>query len=154
MNTVTLRTEGDRHVVVTRRFAAPPEAVYRAHTQPTLIQKWLLGPDGWTMPVCICEARPKGKIRYEWADGKGGGFYLTGEFLELEPYRRIVHVERMHLPAATPDNHVETRFDPDGTGTLMTMRMTLPNAETRTRMLATGMEDGMEASYRRLETMI
>ena len=154
MNTVTLRTEGDRHVVVTRRFAAPPEAVYRAHTQPTLIQKWLLGPDGWSMPVCICEARPKGKIRYEWADGKGGGFYLTGEFLELEPYRRIVHVERMHLPAATPDNHVETRFDPDGTGTLMTMRMTLPDAETRTRMLATGMEDGMEASYRRLETMI
>ena len=154
MNTVTLRTEGDRHVVVTRRFAAPPEAVYRAHTQPTLIQKWLLGPDGWTMPVCICEARPKGKIRYEWADGKGGGFYLTGEFLELEPYRRIVHVERMHLPAATPDNHVETRFDPDGTGTLMTMRMTLPDAETRTRMLATGMEHGMEASYRRLETMI
>ena len=154
MNTLTLRTEGDRHVVAIRRFAAPPEAVYRAHTQPTLVQQWLLGPDGWTMPVCICEARPKGKIRYEWADGKGGGFYLTGEFLELEPYRRMVHVERMHLPAATPDNHVETRFDPDGTGTLMTMRMTLPDAETRTRMLATGMEHGMEASYRRLETMI
>ena len=154
MNPLTLRTEGDSHVVVTRRFAAPPEAVYRAHTQPTLIQKWLLGPDGWTMPVCICEARPKGKIRYDWADGKGGGFYLTGEFLELEPYRRIVHVERMHLPAATPDNHVETRFDPDGTGTLMTMRMTLPDAETRKQMLSTGMEHGMEASYVRLDNML
>ena len=84
----------------------------------------------------------------------GPGTAHTGEFLEVEPYRRIVHVERMHLPAATPDNHVETRFDPDGTGTLMTMRMTLPDAETRTRMLATGMEHGMEASYRSLETMI
>jgi hypothetical protein len=59
----------------------------------------------------------------------------------------------MHLPAATPDNHVETRFDPDGTGALMTMRMTLPDAETRARMLATGMEHGMEASYVRLEGM-
>ena len=154
MSKLTLKTEGDRHVVVTRRFAAPPEAVYRAHTEPKLVQKWMLGPDGWTMPVCICEARPKGKIRYEWADGKGGGFYLTGEFLELEPYRRIVHVERMHLPAATPDNHVETRFDPDGTGALMTMRMTLPDAETRTHMLATGMEHGMEASYLRLEHVL
>jgi uncharacterized protein YndB with AHSA1/START domain len=154
MSKLTLETEGDRHVVVTRRFAAPPEALYRAHTEPELVQKWMLGPDGWTMPVCICEARPRGKIRYEWADGKGGGFYLTGEFLELEPYRRIVHVERMHLPAATPDNHVETRFEPDRTGTLMTMRMTLPDAETRTRMLATGMEHGMEASYVRLESMI
>jgi uncharacterized protein YndB with AHSA1/START domain len=154
MGKMTLTIEGDRHVVVKRRFAASPEAVYRAHTEPALIQKWMLGPDGWTMPVCICEARPNGKIRYEWTNGSGGGFHLTGEFLELEPFRRIVHVERMHLPAPTPDNHVETKFDPDGTGTLMTMRMTLPDAQTRSRMLATGMEHGMEASYVRLEDTI
>ena len=106
------------------------------------------------MPVCISEARPGGKIRYEWTDGKGGGFYLTGEYVELVPFSRIVHVERMHLPEPTPDNHVETRFEQDGTGTLMTMRMTLPDAETRAAMLATGMERGMEASYVRLEAMI
>ena len=154
MGKMTLQIEGDRYVVVKRRFAASPEAVYRAHTEPALIQKWMLGPDGWTMPVCICEARPNGKIRYEWTNGSGGGFHLTGEFLELESFRRIVHVERMHLPAPTPDNHVETTFDPDGTGTLMTMRMTLPDAQTRSRMLATGMEHGMEASYVRLENTL
>jgi uncharacterized protein YndB with AHSA1/START domain len=154
MSKLTLMTEGDKHVVVTRRFAAPPEAVYRAHTEPRLIQKWMLGPDGWTMPVCVCEARPGGKIRYEWADGKGGGFYLTGEFVELVPFSRIVHVERMHLPDPCPDNHVETRFEPDGSGTLMTMQMTLPDAETRAAILASGMEHGMEASYVRLEAMV
>lgn len=154
MSKMILKTEGDRYVVVTRRFAASPEAVYRAHTDPGLIQKWMLGPEGWTMPVCISEARPGGKIRYEWTDGKGHGFYLTGEYLELEPHRRIVHVERMHMPDPTPDNHVETRFDPDGTGTLMTMRMTLPDTQTRAAMLATGMEHGMEASYLRLEGIL
>ena len=106
MSKLTLKTEGDRHIVVTRRFVAPPEAVYRAHTEPELLQKWLLGPEGWTMPVCVSELRPGGKIRYEWTDGKGGGFHLTGEYLELEPFSRIVHVERMHLPDPTPDNHV------------------------------------------------
>ena len=151
MNKLTLKTEGDRHVVVTRRFNAPPEAVYRAHTEPALIQKWLLGPDGWTMPVCVSEARPGGKIRYEWTDGKGGGFYLTGEYLELVPFSRIVHIERMHLPDPTPDNRVETIFAPDGNATLMTMRMTLPDAATREAMLASGMEHGMEASYVRLD---
>lgn len=151
MSKLTLKTEGETHVVVTRRFAAPPEHVYRAHTDAALVQKWMLGPDGWTMPVCICEARPHGKIRYEWSNGKGGGFYLTGEFLELEPFRRIVHVERMHMPDATPDNRIETRFDPDGAGTFMTMRMTLPDAATRARVLSTGIEKGMEASYVRLE---
>jgi uncharacterized protein YndB with AHSA1/START domain len=154
MSKMTLKTEGEKYVVVTRRFAATPEAVYRAHTDPSLIQKWLLGPDGWTMPVCINEARPKGKIRYEWSDGKGGGFHITGEYVELEPYHRIVHIERMHMPEATPDNYIETRFDADGTGTLMTMRMTLPDSKTRAMMLATGMERGMEASYVRLESIL
>lgn len=154
MSKMALETEGDTHIVVTRRFAAPPEAVYRAHTEPELIRKWMLCPEGWTMPVCISDARPGGKIRFEWTNGKGGAFYLTGEYLELEPYSKIVHVERMHLPDPTPDNHVETRFDPDGAGTLMTMRMTLPDVEARAAMLATGMEHGMEASYVRLEAVL
>ncbi|WP_298370638.1 SRPBCC domain-containing protein [uncultured Bradyrhizobium sp.] len=153
MSKLTLKTEGDRYIVVTRRFVAPPEAVYRAHTEPELLQKWLLGPEGWTMPVCVSDLRPGGKIRYEWTDGKGGGFHLTGEYVELEPFSRIVHVERMHLPDPTPDNRVETRFAPDGGGTVMTMRMTLPDAETRAAMLATGMEHGMEDSYARLDRM-
>jgi uncharacterized protein YndB with AHSA1/START domain len=151
MSRLILRTDGDRQVVVTRRFASPPEYVYRAHTEPELLQRWLLGPEGWTMPVCISEATPGGRIRFEWSDGKGGGLFLTGEYLELEPFRRIVHVERMHLPDPTPENHVETVFDRDGTGTLLTLRMTLPDAETRAAMLRTGMEQGMEASYARLD---
>jgi uncharacterized protein YndB with AHSA1/START domain len=154
MSKMTLKTEGDTHIVVTRHFAASPESVYRAHTEPEIIQKWLLGPEGWTMPVCINDARPGGKFRYEWINGKGHGFYVTGEFVELQPFSRIVHVERMYLPRPTPDNHVETTFEPDGSGTWMTLRMTLPDPETRAAMLATGMEHGMEASYVRLEGII
>jgi uncharacterized protein YndB with AHSA1/START domain len=154
MTKMTVKTEGDRYVVITRPFAAPPEAVYRAHIEPALLQKWMLGPEGWTMPVCISDARPGGKMRYEWDNGKGGGFYLTGEYVELTPFSRIVHIERMHLPDPTPDNHVETTFTPQGAGTLITMRMTLPNTETREAMLASGMEVGMEASYVRLEGMV
>jgi uncharacterized protein YndB with AHSA1/START domain len=153
MSELVLKTEGDTHIVVTRRFEAPPEAVYRAHLEPELLQQWCLGPDGWTMPVCINEAKPGGKIRYEWANARGAGFFLTGEILELEPPHRIVHVERMHLPDPTPDNRVVTTFVAEGTGTLMTMRMTLPNAETRQMMLKSGMDRGMEISYVRLERL-
>jgi len=151
MSKLTLDTDGDRYVVVKRRFAASPEAVYRAHTDPELIQQWMLGPEGWTMPVCQCEPVAGGKIRYEWTNGEGGGFYLTGEFIALDPPHRIEHVERMHMPNPTPDNHIVTTFVADGGGTLMTMRMTLPDAATREAMLATGMDRGMEASYQRLE---
>jgi uncharacterized protein YndB with AHSA1/START domain len=151
---MTMKTEGDKTLVVTRRFAAPPEAVYRAHTEPELVQKWCLGPPGWTMPVCINEAWPGGKIRWEWANEKGGGFYLTGEYVELEPSKRIVHVERMHMPDPTPDNYVVNEFRADGNGTLMTMRMTLPDEATRAQMLATNMDKGMEMSFVRLDGML
>lgn len=154
MSKMELWTEGDRHVVVTRRFAAPPEAVYRAHMDPRLIQQWCVGPDGWTMPVCINEGKVGGQLRYEWSDGQGHGFHLTGEILELDPPRRIVHVERMFLPDPTPDNHVETTFAADGDGTLLTMRMTLPDEATRRAMLSTGMEHGMADSYVRLDACL
>ena len=153
MSQLLLETEGETFIVVKRRFEAPPEAVYRAHLDPEIIREWLLGPDGWTMPVCISEAKPGGKIRYEWANGQGKSFYLTGEIIALEPPRRIVHVERMHMPDPTPNNNVETTFTADGSGTLMVMRMSLPDEKTRAAMLATGMERGMEASYARLERL-
>jgi uncharacterized protein YndB with AHSA1/START domain len=153
MTKLSLQTEGDNMVVVKRRFAAPPDVVFRAHTDANIVKQWMLGPDGWSMPVCICEARPGGAIRYEWSDGKGAGFYLTGNFIELDPPRRTLHVERMHLPDPTPDNRVETTFTGDGTGTLMVMRMTLPDGATREAMLQSGMEHGMEASYVRLEEL-
>ena len=133
MSKMMLKTEGDTHVVVTRRFAAPQKpctAARRSEIDPEMAAR----SEGWTMPVCINEARPGGKIRYEY-HGKGGGFHLTGEYLELKPYSKLVHIERMHLPDPTPDNHIETRFDADGTGTLMTMRMTLPELRRAPRCL-------------------
>jgi uncharacterized protein YndB with AHSA1/START domain len=147
---LTLETTGDTQVVVRRHFAAPPAAVYRAHTEPALIRRWMTGPDGWTMSRC--DHNPDGSIRYDWSGPEGASFHLTGELLSVEPPHRIVHVERMHLPDPTPDNHVETLFRDDGKGgTLMLMTMTLPDAATREAMLATGMADGMEASYARLD---
>ncbi|MEO4000171.1 SRPBCC domain-containing protein [Mesorhizobium sp. CAU 1732] len=154
MSKLTLALEGDTDVVVKRRFAAKPEAVYRAHTEPRLIQKWMLGPPGWTMPVCISEAEPGGRIRFEWSDGNGNGFHATGEYIALEPFSRIEHIERMFLPDPTPDNHVETRFEADGDGTLMIMRMMLPDSDTRAAMLSTGMDQGMEESYARMEELM
>lgn len=74
--------------------------------------------------------------------------------VERVPFSKIVHVKRMHMPHATPDSHVETRFEADGEGNLMTLRMTLLDAKTRAAMISSGMEYGMEASYVRLEGLI
>jgi uncharacterized protein YndB with AHSA1/START domain len=106
--TTTVTLDGDTRIVITRRFAAPPALVFRAHTEPALIRHWMVGPDGWTMPLCQSDSRPGGSFRFEWSDGKDVSFFATGEYLEVTP-ERIVHIERMFLPGPTPDNHVETR---------------------------------------------
>lgn len=152
MPPLTVTLEGDTDILVTRNFKAPPDLVWRAHSDPAIIPKWLLGPDGWSMPVCLCDLRPGGSFRFEWSNG-AHGFYATGEYSEVTPHSRIVHVERMFLPDRTPDMQVITDFAPDGPGTRMVMRMRLPDAATRQAVIATGMTDGMETSYARLDAL-
>jgi uncharacterized protein YndB with AHSA1/START domain len=153
MTQLNLRLDGAQDVVMTRTFAAPPDMVYRAHTEPHLLRQWMLGLDGWSMPVCTSDSRPGGAFHFEWDDGEGGGQKITGEYLELDPGARILHVERMFMPDPSPDSRIETVFAPQGSGTLLTLRMTLPDPETRTAMLDMGMQDGMEQSYAKLDAL-
>jgi uncharacterized protein YndB with AHSA1/START domain len=161
--------EGQSAVLVTRRFAAIPAAVYEAHTQAESLRQWVLGPEGWAMTVCESEAVPGGRIHFEWmheaegspdltglgSTGLGStGLRLTGEYLEVEPGVRTVHRERMHMPDPSPDTLVETSFAADGEGTLLRMRMTYPDAALRDQMLNEGMSEGMSASYARLDTLL
>src|SRR5437870_7048978 len=48
-----ITTRGDRELVMTRVIAAPRTLVFDAHTKPELVKRWLLGPPGWSMPVCV-----------------------------------------------------------------------------------------------------
>ena len=155
---VTVARTSPTTVTITRRFKASPERVFAAHVEPALIQRWCYGFEGWRMPVCINEARPGGALRWEWANDEGAGFHVTGTYELVEPPRegrvgRIVHVERMHLPDPTTDNHVETTFAPDGDGTFLTVVMWVDSPEAMEAMIATGMTEGMEVSYARIDEL-
>jgi uncharacterized protein YndB with AHSA1/START domain len=145
---------GDTRLTITRHFAATPDLVFRAHTDCALIQRWMLGPPGWSMPVCEMDPRPGGAYRHDYAGPEGESFSVLGEIIEIEPNRRIRHVEHMLLPERTPDNSLETLFEPVGDGTRLTIEMSLPNAEARAAMLETGMMDGMEMAYVSLDELL
>ena len=154
MTRLTIETLGETRILLRRAFAAPPARVYRAHVDPALIPRWMTAMPGWTMEVAECDPRPGGRFRFRWDDGQGGGFRIEGDFLEVELDRRILHVERMFLPDPTPDNRVETRFDLTRTGTELALLMTLPDAAARAAMLQTGMAEGMEMTYDRLDALL
>ncbi|MDY0908033.1 SRPBCC family protein [Microbacterium sp. CFBP9034] len=143
----------DTHVRITRLIDGPIDLVWRAHQEPELLTQWMLGPDGWRLEVCEVDPSVGGRYRYEWApvDGaEGERFGFDGETLLSEAPRRAVTTEHMtgtDFPSTLNDLNLE---EEDG-ATLITLLIEYPDKETRDMVLATGMTDGMEASYARLE---
>lgn len=154
-HTVTVETPGDCAVVVRRRFDAPVQLVWRAYTQPVLVRKWLLGPPGWTMPVCEIDLRAGGAYTYRWRNEEDGTeFGFIGEFLEILPGARIVSTERPVDLEHTSEAHNVVEFVPLGDLTELVMTMTYESAEIRQLVLETGMTDGMGMSFDNLDEVL
>lgn len=142
----------DTHVRITRLVEGPRELVWRAHHEPELMKQWLLGPDGWEMTECVVATAAGESYRTSWAptgDTEGQPFGFEGEALLVDAPRRAVTTERMQgMPTETLNDL--NLYEEDG-ATLITLLIEYPDVETRDMILATGMADGMEASYARLE---
>src|SRR3989442_12696438 len=86
---------GDRDLVMTRVFDAPRKLVFDAHTKPELVRRWLLGPPGWSMPVCEIDLRVGGKYRYVWRhDTNGTPMGMGGVYREIRAPERLVHPQK------------------------------------------------------------
>jgi uncharacterized protein YndB with AHSA1/START domain len=141
----------DTQVRIARVIRGPVEQVWRAHHEPELLKRWLLGPDGWSMPVCEVANRVGDSFRYEWEKDDGSErFGFEGELLESAPPHRVVTTERM-IGMDGPATRNEMTLTPVGAGTLLSIVITYPSAEVRDMVLGTGMTTGMERSYQRLE---
>ncbi len=144
----------DTVVRVSRVVRGTPEQVWSAHHEPDLLRRWLLGPDGWTMPVCETATAVGDTYRYEWADAEGGNrFGFTGELLESHAPHRAVTTENL-IGNDGPGTVNELTLTPVEGGTLVAVVITYPSVELRDTVLATGMTDGMETSYARLEQVL
>lgn len=142
---------GDTQVRVSRVIRGTVAQVWRAHHEPALLQRWLLGPDGWTMPVCQAATAVGERYRYEWESLDGSQrFGFEGELLESAAPCRAVTTERM-LGMDGPAVRNEMTLTPVTGGTLLSILITYPSKEVRDMILGTGMTTGMEASYARLE---
>ena len=155
-STVTL--PNDRDVVVVRNFDAPRALVFDAWTKPALVQRWMLGPPGWTMPVCEMDVRPGGKFNWRWrSEENGAEFGFSGEFREVERPSRIVHVERFdpgEVGGEMGEALVTSVLTEKGGVTTMTMTIRYESQAVRDAALKTGMTDGMEMSYEKLDELL
>ena len=142
---------GENQARVSRIIRGSVEQVWRAHHQPELLKRWQLGPDGWSMPVCEVGLAVGDTYRYEWQnDTTGDRFGFTGVVKEINAPVRVVTTESM-IGMDGPEVLNEMTITAHESGALLSLLCTYPDAETRETILATGMADGMETSYARLE---
>ena len=150
-----LSTRGDREIVITRAFDAPRKLVFDAFTKPALVKQWLLGPDGWSMPVCEIDLKVGGKYRYVWRrDRDGTEMGMGGVYREIVAPERIVATEKFDqswYPGEAVGTFVLVE---QGGKTTLTQTILYESREARDGVLKSDMEKGIVASYDRLADLL
>jgi uncharacterized protein YndB with AHSA1/START domain len=148
-------TPSDREILVTRDFDAPRRQVFDAFTKPELVRRWLLGPPGWTMPLCEIDLRVGGAYRYVWRSEKDGTtMAMGGVFREVVVPERLVATERFD-DAWYPGEALDTTVFVETCGiTRTTITVLYESQDARDTARRSGMERGMAAGYDRLEALL
>jgi uncharacterized protein YndB with AHSA1/START domain len=151
---LTVATPTDREVVIRRVVDAPRGMVFDAHTKPDLVRRWLLGPPGWTMPVCEIDLRVGGKYRYVWKHADGQAMGMGGTFTEVVRPSRIAATQLFDEDWTGGETLVITEIVEQSGKSTITTTVRYASREARDAALQTGMTTGMEAGYERLEELL
>ena len=147
-------TPSDREVRFTRTFAAPRALVWDCHTKPELVRRWLLGPPGWTMPVCEIDLRVGGKYRYEWQHADGHRMGMGGVHREIDAPARLVATQLFDQDWTGGETLNTLVFTENNGKTLSTQTILYASKAARDGALGSGMTIGMEAGYALLDTLL
>jgi uncharacterized protein YndB with AHSA1/START domain len=148
----TYATPTETDVVITRVVSAPRRLVFDAWTTPQHLQQWLLGPEGWTMPICELDARPGGAWRYVWRKADGSELALSGIVKEIVRPERMVTTERWG--PEWPETINTVVFTESAGQTTITVTVRYPSKEARDAALQTGMKEGMDQGFARLDRLL
>jgi uncharacterized protein YndB with AHSA1/START domain len=145
----TFTTPSDRELVATRVFDAPRKLIWEAHTNPRHVSKWMLGPDGWTMPVCEIDLRAGGEWHFVWRGSDGTDMEMRGVFKDIVPPERLVQTEAWG--GEWPETLNTLVLTEQGGKTTLTCTVLYLSKDAREKALGTGMKEGWSQSYDRLD---
>jgi uncharacterized protein YndB with AHSA1/START domain len=147
-------TPTEREIVLTRAFDAPRHLVFNAFTRPELVRRWLLGPPGWSMPVCEIDLRVGGAYRWVWRNADGIEMGVSGVYREIVPPGRLVATERFDQAWYPGEALTTTELVERDGRTILTTTVLYESREARDIALRSEMEKGVAASYDRLAELL
>ena len=152
MGTTEITAEPGTPIIdITREFAASPELLFRAHTEPDLLAQWL-GPRDLTMTVDHLDARHGGTWRYSSREADGTEHGFRGVFHGTPSPGGIV--QTFEYEGAPGHVSLESlTFESRGATTLLRARSVFQSVEARDAMIRSGMEQGLNEGYDRLDEL-
>ena len=153
-NRTSVERKGDRELVVTRTFDAPPGIVFRAWSQPELFRRWWMpkSVSGVSLISCEMDVRTGGKYRLEFAFGGSDTMAFYGKYLEVVPDERIVWTNDEGEEGAV----TTVTFQDQGGKTLLTFHEVYPSEEALEEALqgsAAGLPEQLEQLDELLSSM-
>ncbi|RYZ03036.1 MAG: ATPase [Myxococcales bacterium] len=152
-----ISTPTDTTIVLSRTFNAPRPLVWEAMFTPDKMRRWMLPPPGWTMTTCECDARVGGALSIAWkSDEADPAMTLRGKFTEVAVHEHAIHTEEMALGTGEAIGSLIEKhaFSESGGATAMRITQTYKSKADRDGALASGMDQGMEACYQKLEALL
>ena len=147
-------TPNDREIEIVRDFHASCQLVFDAFTKPELVRRWLLGPPGWTMPVCEIDLRVGGAYRYVWRNDGEKGMGMGGLFRYVLAPSRLVATEKFDDSWYPGEAVTTTEFIARGDVTIVKITVLYESQEARDVARRSGMEHGMAAGFNLLEELL
>jgi uncharacterized protein YndB with AHSA1/START domain len=147
-------TPSDLEITMTRVFNAPRNLVFDAWTKPELVKRWLLGPAGWTMPVCEIDLRIGGAYRFEWLGQDGTRMGMGGVYREIVIPERIVNTQLFDVDWTGGETLGTLLLTEQAGKTTLTNSVLYSSREARDAALRTRMAEGVEAGYARLDEIL
>jgi len=144
----TFTTPSDREILMTRVFDAPRRLVFQAWTNPEHVPHWMLGPKGWTMPVCEIDPRPGGAWHFVWRHSDSTEMEMRGVYREITPPERLVSTESWG--GKWPETLNTLILSEKDGKTTIAQTVLYPSKEARDEALKTGMKEGVNQSFDRL----
>jgi uncharacterized protein YndB with AHSA1/START domain len=121
-----------------RTFAATPEEVFDAWTNPEVLERWWAARPAWTSPGCDVDLRVGGRYVLRMRDDESGQVYTVGgEYREVNRPRRLVYTWCWEGTDGLDPGHVSlvtVEFRADGAGTTVVLEHSkLASEESRAR---------------------
>ncbi|MGL4307007.1 MAG: SRPBCC family protein [Mycobacteriaceae bacterium] len=146
-------TEGLPFIDMTRRFSASVSVLFRAHSEPALVQQWL-GPYGYDMEIKEYNFTTGGRYQYLHRNPEGSEFLFHGVFHVVRPNDFVIQTFEFEGYPDTVSIESQTFIHLGEQLSELKVHSVYPSMQARDGMLAGGMAEGVEECYERLEKLV